>query len=464
MAQPSRSLSQTTGFVFSQETPRSTLQVEFIEFRRLIIDLPHIRHLGMTSSDELTTFGGLGLSPWLEQNLLNLGMEKPTRVQEECIPAILAGRDILAAAQTGSGKTAAFALPIIQRLQTNPYGVFAVCLTPSRELALQITEQFNVFCLGTSLKCRTVLGGEDMKSQAQTISTRPHIICATPGRLTEHFIFNDALTNCFKKVSFLVLDEADRLLDPCFDSEIRIILSRLPSRRQTLLFSATMTQSIAAMKEMGLRNVFHLDLKNSEPAENCRQRYCFVPRNMKEAYLAHILSYFLKHNLASIIVFSNSTKTCELLHRTHNYLGIRSTALHSLKRQKERHDSLEKFRSRRVPVLFATDVASRGIDITSVDVVINFDTPGSVPDYIHRIGRTARAECTGEAVTLVTQYDVERFLTIEKVIDRRMEHFEVNEKDVMSGLTRIMSATRTVRLQMAQDFDTKLAGRKRSRR
>ena len=205
MAQPSRSLAQTTGFVFSQETPRSTLQVEFIEFRRLIIDLPHVRHLSMTS----TTFGGLGLSPWLEQNLLNLGMEKPTRVQEECIPAILAGRDILAAAQTGSGKTAAFALPIIQRLQTNPYGVFAVCLTPSRELALQITEQFNVFCLGTSLKCRTVLGGEDMKSQAQTISTRPHIICATPGIIRRYENAGESLLQACVAVSTITLQLQD---------------------------------------------------------------------------------------------------------------------------------------------------------------------------------------------------------------------------------------------------------------
>ena len=412
-------------------------------------------------AQSLFTFGDLGLSTWIERNLRTLGILQPTDIQQRCIPPILEGRDVLAAAQTGSGKTAAFALPILERLQTDPYGVFAVCLTPTRELAIQLTEQFSVFCGGTSLKCETIIGGDDVKVQAQRLASRPHIVCATPGRLMEHFVFDESNSKNFSKVSTLVLDEADRLLDPGFDAELRIILSKLPKQRQTLLFSATMTQSISAMKDMNLHNVFHVDLHNCQPVDKCKQCYCFVPANVKEAYLVQVLSHFLARLTASMIVFTNSIKTCELLHQICVQLGIESVSLHSLKKQKQRQESLERFRSQRVPILFATDVASRGIDIPAVEVIINYDPPRNVSDYVHRIGRTARAERSGEAVTLVTQHDVGRFLAIEKGTTQRMEQFELNEQNFTSSLTRVIAAKRSARLAMTQDFDSKLTNQKR---
>ena len=411
-------------------------------------------------STSLDSFEDLGISPWIDRNLKKLGISKPTTVQQKCIPAILSGRDVLAASQTGSGKTAAFALPIIQLLQKDPYGVFALCLTPTRELALQIVDQFNVFCQGTSLQCEVVIGGEDMKLQAKVIYSKPHVVVATPGRLMEHFLYSTVCINSFSKVSVVVFDEADRLLEPSFDAEIRIVLSNLPRKRQTLLFSATITRSIAAIKGMYLNNVLHVELNNCLPAEMCRQRYCFVPNRIKETYLFHIIRKLINANMRSIVVFANSIKMCELLHRSSEQLDLSSVALHSMKKQRERKECLFKFKSQRVAVLFATDVASRGIDIPAVNFVINYDTPSNVQDYVHRIGRTARAKCSGEAVTFVTQHEVERFLTIEQALSTRMECYEVDEESVAAELSQVLAAKRTARLQMAQDFDSKFISHK----
>ncbi len=403
----------------------------------------------------LSTFGALGVSSWIERNLRSAGITKPTEIQEKCIPAALEGRDVLAAAQTGSGKTAAFAVPIVQRLQSDPYGVYALCLTPTRELALQIAEQFTLICAGTSLQCKAIIGGEDMKAQSTTLNSRPHIVCATPGRLMEHLLFAQSIDSCFNRVAVLVLDEADRLIDTGFDSEMRLILSKIPKTRQTLLFSATITPNICAMKSMNLRNVLHVELQNFTPVENCKQQYCFVPANMKDAYFFHILTKYLSGRTNSVIVFTNSIQNCELLHQWCLRLDIKSTSLHSMKKQKQREESLQQFRALRIPVLFATDVASRGIDIAQVELVINFDTPSSVANYIHRIGRTARATRAGEAITLVTQHDVQRFLSIETATSQHMVEVKVNESEVSASLTRVLTAKRLARLQLSNGFDAK---------
>lgn len=417
----------------------------------------------MRADYENKTFLDLGLSPWLDRNLSKVGICKPTSVQEKCIPAILQGRDILAASQTGSGKTAAFALPIIQLLQTDPYGVFALCLTPTRELALQIVEQFKVFCQGTSTRCVAIIGGEDIKLQAKLIASKPHVIVATPGRLMDHLLYDKSTSLSFTKVAFVVFDEADRLLDPSFDSQIRLALASLPRKRQTLLFSASITPSILAIKGMNLRNVLLLDLGNCQTVDTCRQRYCFVPARIKETYLFHILLQLKTLCTESMIVFTNSIRTCELLHMSAVWLGITSVALHSMKKQKERKECLVQFRSQQASILFATDVASRGIDIPAVRFVINYDTPANAQDYIHRIGRTARAKRKGDAVTLVTQSEVERFLEIEKVLSTRMECFEVDEESVASKLTQTLAAKRAARLHMSQDFDAKFKDRAKLR-
>jgi ATP-dependent RNA helicase DDX49/DBP8 len=407
-------------------------------------------------------FRTLGLCSWLAHNASKLGINNPTEVQKQCIPPILDGRNVLAAAQTGSGKTAAFALPILQKLQEDPYGVFALCLTPTRELALQIQEQFEAFSAGTMISCCAIIGGEDMKTQSEKIISRPHILCATPGRLLDHFTNNGDVVSCFRRVAILVLDEADRLLNPNFNTTMRCILSSIPIQRQTLMFSATITSSITAIENMKLQNLFHVEVKNNETRAGCKQSYCFMPSKMKGVYLFNILMLLL-HSCKSVIVFVNTIEVCEMLTRIFNRLDIPSVAIHSLNRQRQRTEALIRFRSMQIPVLFATDVASRGIDVPAVDAVVNYDTPASDSDYIHRIGRTARAERTGEAVTMVTQYDVQRLLDIEKAIRLRMNLFEIREDAITLQLSQFLAAKRAVRLQMSQDFDTRLATRKRQR-
>jgi ATP-dependent RNA helicase DDX49/DBP8 len=253
------------------------------------------------------------------------------------------------------------------------------------------------------------------------------------------------------------------LLEPSFDSEIRILVSNIPQKRQTLLFSATITRSISAIKGMQFNNVLHVELNNCSPVEMCRQRYCFVPNRIKDTYLFHIIKRLIAANTKSIVVFTNSIKTSELLHRISVQLDFSSVALHSMKKQRERKECLFKFKSQRVSILFATDVASRGIDIPSVNFVINYDTPSNVQDYVHRIGRTARAMRSGEAVTFVTQHEVERFLTIENALSTRMECYEVEEESIAAELTRSLAAKRTARLQMAEDFDLKFITHRRSK-
>jgi ATP-dependent RNA helicase DDX49/DBP8 len=401
--------------------------------------------------DESASFRDLGLSEWLDKVCTSLGMNHPTVVQRGCIPAILQGRDVIGVAHTGSGKTAAFALPILQRLSKDPYGVFALVLTPTRELAFQLADQFRALGAGQTLKESVVIGGLDMQAQTKELARRPHVVIATPGRLRQLLSLDAGLAPAFRRASFLVLDEADRLLEPTFESDLAAIMQVLPEERQTLLFSATMTRTLTELQTALLRDAYHFQayegLQTAGP--NLKEEYMLIPAKVKEVYLVHLLQSLEERNIRSAIVFAGTCRGCALLAALLEELNISSTALHSGLPQKRRMAALDRFKGGSIPILLATDVASRGLDIPTVDLVVNFDLPTLARDYVHRVGRTARAGRKGWSLSFVSQYDVELVQKIEELTGKELEKFELEESEVLKGITQVYAARRAASLRVA---------------
>lgn len=385
------------------------------------------------------SFASLSVAPWLIHTLGSLSITNPTPIQQSCIPPILAGRDCIGGSRTGSGKTIAFAVPLLQKWAEDPFGIYALVLTPTRELALQIFEQFQALGAPQNLKVILVTGGSEMRPQALALSQRPHIVVATPGRLADHIQTSGKDTTVgLSRTRAVVLDEADRLLAPGSGSmlpDLNVCLSALPppSARLTLLFTATVTPEVRALKSQprnGRDPVFISEISDSfdssGPGETSsgpslpptlRQTYLQVPAPHKPAFL-HVLlqTPSLTHDTPSIIIFTNRTTTADHLHRTLSHLEHPVTALHSDLPQRQRAANLASFRALKSRILVATDVASRGLDIPSVACVINYDVPRNPTDYVHRVGRTARASRTGTSVTFVGQRDVELVLAIESYL------------------------------------------------
>ncbi|XP_032992410.1 probable ATP-dependent RNA helicase DDX49 [Lacerta agilis] len=407
----------------------------------------------------MSGFRALGLSPWLVSQTEQLGLARPSPVQEACIPPALQGRDCMGCAQTGSGKTAAFVLPILQKLSEDPYGIFCLVLTPTRELAHQIAEQFRVLGKPLGLKDCIIVGGMDMVAQALELSRKPHIVIATPGRLADHL--RSSSTFSLQKVKFLVLDEADRLLEQgCtdFTKDLEVILAALPASRQTMLFSATLTDTLNELKEIAMNKPFFWESKSEvRTVEQLDQRYLLVPEKVKDAYLVHLVQTFQdKHEDWSIIIFTNTCKNCQILNMMLRRFNFPSVALHSMMKQKQRFAALAKFKSSVFRILIATDVAARGLDIPTVQVVINHNTPGLPKIYIHRVGRTARAGRNGIAITLVTQYDIHLVHAIEEHIKMKLQEFSVEEHTVLNILTQVNVVQRECEIRLeATDFDEK---------
>ncbi|KAI5078918.1 hypothetical protein GOP47_0006589 [Adiantum capillus-veneris] len=412
--------------------------------------------------DDNQSFSYLGLSEWLADACSQMGLKRPTPVQRSCIPQILNGLDVLGLAQTGSGKTAAFALPILHRLAQSLYGVFALVLTPTRELAFQLSDQFKALGSGLNLRCSVIIGGLDMIEQAKALMRRPHVVIATPGRLA-HLLKNDPdIASVFKRIKFLVLDEADRILDFGFERELGIVLSSLPLHRQTLLFSATMTLELKALHELSGDKAFFFEAyQGLQTVEQLQQQYMFMPLDVKDVYLSYVLSTLQDKDIRSVIIFASTCRTCQLLSLLLDELDIHTTALHSMKSQPQRLASLNRFKSGRVPVLIATDVASRGLDIPTVDLVINYDIPRFTRDYVHRVGRTARAGRGGLSISLVSQYDVDLVHEIETLIGKQLEEYKVDEDDVLKGITKVFKAKRLAAQKMQDSgFEDVLKDRK----
>ena len=423
---------------------RKQAQVEYGDMD----NISQVHALPAGSEREDPTFSDLGLSESLNKVCEDLGIVEPSPVQRGCIPAVLQGRNVIGIAQTGSGKTAAFALPVLHSLAKNPYGVFNLVLTPTRELAFQIADQYAAFGSGQSVRVSVVVGGLDFQDQAKQLNKRPHIVIATPGRLKALIDSDSALAKAFQRTAFLILDEADRLLDESFESDLDEILSVLPKKRQTLLFSATMTPTLITLQQSLLRDAFVFEAYSGlKTATGLKEQCTLVPAKVKEVYLAYLLRHLDTFKVRSAIVFAGTKKCCQNLALVLSELDISTSPLHSGLAQKERMASLDRFKSGRVSILLATDVASRGLDIPEVDLVVNFDLPQLPSDYVHRVGRTARAGRQGWSLSFVSQYDVQLLMSIEALTGVKMEKFEFDEKDVLKGISEVYTARRVSSLK-----------------
>ncbi|GLH15263.1 Probable ATP-dependent RNA helicase Dbp45A [Gryllus bimaculatus] len=384
------------------------------------------------------TFNDLKLNSWLVRQCESLGVKHATPIQAACIPRILNGEDCIGCAKTGSGKTLAFALPILQKLCEDPYGIFALVLTPTRELAFQIADQFAVLGKVINLRHSVIVGGMDMVVQGRELSCLPHIVVATPGRLADHLKSCNTFT--LKKIKFLVLDEADRLLDGKFDIQMKTIFSMLPKEKQMLMFSATMNDTL---QKVQIATVDQLE-----------QFYVLCPVDIRDGYLVEAVRQFLiKNPNASILIFTDTCKSCQLMSMTLNEIGLDNVALHSMASQRERLAALAKFKSNQNKILVATDVASRGLDIPAVGLVVNHIIPNDPKDYVHRVGRTARAGRVGSALSLVTPADINVLHAIESFIGTKLEEFPVDGKEVARIFTQVSVTKREAEIRLDEtDF------------
>ena len=379
-------------------------------------------------------FNQLGLSKDLESGLEMMGFEEPTPIQKQAIPIILNGKDLIACAQTGTGKTAAFVLPLLSLLSKNKKkkNVKALIITPTRELAKQIDMQIEGFSYFTDLSSYPVYGGgtgPEFENQKQALVKGTDIIICTPGRLIAHLKFNYFNT---EDIDFLILDEADRMLDMGFYDDIIKIVNRLPQKKQTLLFSATMPKSIREMAKKIMYFPKEISLAISKPASGINQSAFLVNDNQKVKLIKNILLQ-KKHEkeLKHILIFASSIKSVKEIKRTLNKSGLATSEIHSGLDQISREETLRNFKNNKIKILVATDILSRGIDIKGIEIVINYEVPNDAEDYIHRIGRTARADKTGEAITFINENQIKSFMSIEKLIEKSIE-----KKPLPHGFTK----------------------------
>lgn len=403
--------------------------------------------------DSAATFASLGVVPELCTEIEGLKWTEPSKIQKEAIPVALKGRDIIGLAETGSGKTGAFAIPIIQALLERPSRLFALILTPTRELAYQINEQFQALGAGLDLKTAVIVGGMDMVAQSMALAKKPHVIIATPGRLVDHLENTKGFS--LRTLKYLVLDEADRILNMDFEKEVDTILRVIPKERHTYLFSATMTKKVQKLERASLIDPVRVEVSSKyQTVEKLQQYYIFVPAKHKDLYLVYILNELAGN---SFIIFTNTCNNTQRVALLLRNLGFTAIPLHGQMSQAKRLGSLNKFKAKQRSILIATDVASRGLDIPHVDVVINFDLPNHSKDYIHRVGRTARAGRGGRSISVVTQYDVELYQRIEAIIGKKLPAFPTVEEHVMLLGERVAEAQRMAK----QDLVESQRGRKR---
>ncbi|XP_034836563.1 probable ATP-dependent RNA helicase Dbp45A [Maniola hyperantus] len=406
-------------------------------------------------------FAELGVKQWLIKQLFTLGIRTPTPIQKGCISQILGGYDCIGAAKTGSGKTFAFALPILQHLAEDPYGIFALVLTPTHELAYQIADQFQI--LGQQLKLRVciVTGGTDQLEESLKLSKRPHIVVAMPGRLADHITGCDTFS--LKKIKYLVLDEADRLFSESFQGDLETIFEALPQKRQNLLFSATITDDVRESKLLQLNKGKLITWSESDPqltVTTLDQRYVVCPAYARDVYLVQTLRKYRETKPSShVIVFTDTKKECQVISMMLNAIGMDNVCLHGFMRQRERVSALSQFRSNLKCTLIATNVAARGLDIPSVDLVVNHKLPLEPREYIHRVGRTARAGRSGMAVSLITPFDILRLGEIEEQIKTKLSEYKIDDDEAVKVFTTV-SVTR--REQEAQLDNEEFEQRKRN--
>ena len=359
-------------------------------------------------------FAALGLMPELVRAVADEGYEQPTPIQLEAIPLALAGRDLIGSAQTGTGKTAAFVLPILQRLQDGARGVLrALILVPTRELAEQVVTSIRAYGRHTHLKGAAVYGGVGMEPQTRALKHGADIVVATPGRLLDHMERGHVT---FSKLEVLVLDEADRMLDMGFAPDVRKILNALPDQRQTMLFSATISPEVDALARRALNGHASVEIgRRAQPADGIEHVIVAVDKLQKRGALGSILK---AKPAGQTLVFTRTKYGADKLVTFLRREGIAANALHGDKAQSQRQRTLDQFRSGEAEILVATDIAARGIDVDGIRMVVNFDVPTDPEVYVHRVGRTARAGAQGLALTLISPDEWLLMADVEKLIGK----------------------------------------------
>jgi ATP-dependent RNA helicase DDX47/RRP3 len=409
-----------------------------------------------------TSFASLGVCESLVEACNHLGWKSATKIQEKVLPDALQGRDIIGLAETGSGKTGAFCLPMLQALLENPIrgAVFGVVLAPTRELAFQIHAVVEGLgqVMGATSCC--IVGGVPMTQQSIALGRNPHILVATPGRLLDH------LTNTkgfhLRKLRYLVLDEADRMLSLDFEKELNELLQVIPEDRKTLLFSATMTSKVQKLQRACLTDPVKVEVSTKfQTPQKLLQSYLFIPAKYKDCYLTYLINEYAGQ---SILVFGATCNNVQRLALMLRNLGFPAICLHGQMTQPKRLGALHKFTSGSRSILICTDVAARGLDIPSVDLVINFDLPGHGKDYIHRVGRTARAGRSGRAIAMVTQYDVEVYQRLEGLLGKKLPEYKLDEETVLVLLERVSEAQRLATRELKEQLAASKGGRRTKRR
>ena len=365
-------------------------------------------------------FTALGLAQPIVDAVLAAGYTTPTPIQVQAIPIALQGRDVMGLAQTGTGKTAAFTLPIIHRLTGGPRRLRALILTPTRELCQQVEESFRKYGRFSGIDVAPIYGGVAYEPQERALADGVDVLVATPGRLIDHM---ERRNVALEQLEILVLDEADRMLDMGFAPQINRIVSGISSYRQTLLFSATMPPEVEALARKYLRRPTVVQVgRRSQAAHTVRHAVYPVPASRKTALLVALLQ---QPDMDSVLVFSRTKHGADkVVSRLHD-AGIEATALHADKTQAQRSSALDAFKKGKIRVLVATDIAQRGLDISGISHVVNYDVPGQAEDYVHRIGRTGRAAQTGDAFTFMAPDEIAMVRTIEHVIGQPIPRISV---------------------------------------
>ncbi len=372
------------------------------------------------STRKQSAFEALRLSPVVLDAVRDAGYTEPTPIQAQAIPLILRGRDLMGLAQTGTGKTAAFTLPIVDRLLDGPRRTRVLILTPTRELCVQVEESFRKYAKHAPVNVAAIYGGVPLDPQEKQLRAGVDVVVATPGRLIDHLERQNVV---FDDLEVLVLDEADRMLDMGFAPQINRIVAQLPAYRQTLLFSATMPPEVEALARKYLRKPIVVQVGRRSAAASTVQHFVYpVPRERKSALLADLLR---RGQMDSVLVFTRTKQGADRVVRHLEHEGIEATAMHADKTQAQRTRALEEFKEGRVRVLVATDIAQRGLDITGITHVVNYDVPQQAEDYVHRIGRTGRAANEGDAYTFMAPDEIAMVRAIERVIGQEIPRISI---------------------------------------
>ncbi|CRG98666.1 DEAD/DEAH box ATP-dependent RNA helicase, putative [Plasmodium relictum] len=398
---------------------------------------------------EILSFDELNICEEILQSINEIGWKKPTLIQQKILPYAFQKRDIIGLSETGSGKTACFIIPILQDLKNKKHSFFALVISPTRELCIQIAQHFHALGSNLLINICTIFGGVDIVTQSLNLAKKPNIIISTPGRILDHL--NNTKGFNLKNLKYLVFDEADKLLSLDFESTINKLLLILPENRITFLFSATMTKNVAKLKKASLKNPIKVEVSNKySTVSTLIENYIFIPYKYKYTYLCSLCFHFSSRN---IIIFTNTCASAQKLNFFCRNLGLKSICLHGKLTQNQRLSSLNSFKANKYNILISTQVGARGLDLKDIKIVINFDLC-SCKEYIHRVGRTARAGKTGKSITFVTQYDVENFLSIEKQLNKKIEKFaDLDETDVLLYHEQSLEALRLSEIEMKENQD-----------